>query len=168
MSDWDSYKASKYLVMQLFENTSRLLLQKMHPENVSLNKFNSSIYRADIFSSQKYFLQMAFCRKDWGVFLCCYWTKLKCCVQLQNISGKELISWSSFGHLWRRRFQQCSENFWVPDDLNYREIWKKSFPSIFHFLFPTGLFLVFSAPSCFSTLDVSYSRRHPIPCGLHQ
>lgn len=53
VSDWNDYKTTKCLIMQLFVSTSKLLLQKMKPGIANISNFTSFIYRFDIFLSQK-------------------------------------------------------------------------------------------------------------------
>lgn len=123
----------------------------MHPENASLNKFTSSISRADIFLSQKYLLQMAFCRKDWGGFLYCHWTKLKCSVQLQNISGKQLITKKYLlVFIWPSLEMKTSTLFWKFLITRWTtEKYEKIFPKYFPLPHPNRSFLGLLCPVLF-------------------
>lgn len=145
---------------------SGYFLQKMHPENVSLINLLAPSIELIYFWAKNIYCKWHFVEKIEEIFLYCYWAKLKCCDQLYDISGRnyfQVFIWPSL------EMKKMFWKFWLPGDLNYREIWKNFFQE-----FPTSpcqqVFSWSSLPHPIFqlSLDMNCSTRHLILCVLHQ
>lgn len=145
---------------------SGYFLQKMHPENISLINLLAPSIELIYFWAKNIYCKWHFVEKIEEIFSIVTGLSLNVVINYMISLGEtnlQVFIWPSL------EMKKMFWKFWLPGNLNYREIWKNLFQE-----FPTSpcqqVFSWSSLPHPIFqlSLDMNYSTRHLILCGLHQ